>query len=49
FGASSKLNADWDFLCALKEIGRNTADAWLDANFDSLGEESTIDLRERFL
>jgi len=49
FGASSKLNADWDFLSKLKEIGREAADLWLDKNFAILGEDSTIDLQEHFL
>ncbi|MDA0786732.1 MAG: patatin-like phospholipase family protein [Proteobacteria bacterium] len=49
FGASSKMNADWGFLCTLKEIGRNAADSWLDANFDKLGEESSIDVAATFL
>lgn len=47
-GASSKLNAEWEFLMHLFEIGRNTADQWLDKEFDSLGERSTIDLRSMF-
>ncbi len=49
FGASSKLNADWEFLSVLKKIGREAADSWLAANFDSLGKESTVDMRGRFL
>ncbi|MEP4378538.1 MAG: patatin-like phospholipase family protein [Alphaproteobacteria bacterium] len=49
FGASSKLNADWDFLCALKDIGRSAADRWLDANFDKIGVESSLDVRNTFL
>lgn len=49
FGASSKLNADWDFLCTLKDIGRQAAGRWLDANFEKLGTESSIDVRETFL
>lgn len=49
FGASSKLNADWDFLRTLRDIGRETAETWLAANFEKLGVESTVDLREQFL
>lgn len=49
FGASSKLNADWDFLSKLKGIGCEAAENWLDKNFEMLGEDSTIDLQEHFL
>ncbi len=44
--ASSKLNAEWDFLTHLRDIGRKTADEWLDGNFSRIGEESTVDLRD---
>ena len=47
-GASSKLNAEWAFLTHLRDIGRATAAAWLDDNFDKLGRESTVDLRMLF-
>ena len=43
--ASSKMNAEWDFLTHLRDIGRETADQWLDENFDCIGKESSIDLR----
>ena len=46
---SSKLNADWQFLMHLFEVGRERADAWLAANFESLGIESTHDLQSRYL
>jgi len=45
----SKLNADLEHLLELKETGRMAADAWLAQNFASLGQASTIDLRERYL
>ena len=47
-GASSKMNAQWDFLCHLRDIGRRTAAAWLDHAADAVGERSTVDLREMF-
>ncbi len=43
-GASSKLNAEWVFLQHLFEIGYRRADAWLEENFDHLGERATVDL-----
>jgi NTE family protein len=46
---ASKLNADWDFLTYLKEVGRAAAEAWLSSHFDQLGRESTIDLHAAYL
>ncbi len=46
--ASSKLNAEWDYLTLLFERGRDWAGAWLDANFDRVGVESTLDLDGMF-
>ena len=47
-GASSKLNAEWAFLTHLHDLGRQTADAWLDRHFTDLGERSTVDLHAMF-
>jgi NTE family protein len=49
FSVSSKLNPDWDFLTSLRDVGRASAAAWLDANFDRIGRESTVDIRARYL
>jgi len=46
--ASSKLNAEWQFLRHLFEIGRQAADRWLADNYDHLGERSTVDIRQMF-
>jgi NTE family protein len=43
--ASSKMNADWTFLTHLFGRGREYADAWLTENFDSIGVETTVDLK----
>ncbi len=48
-GVASKLNADWGFLSALRDTGRERAEAWLSRNFDRLGQESTTDIRDRYL
>ena len=48
-GVASKLNADWGFLTHLRDIGRERAGAWIAANFDRLGEESTVDIRRQYL
>jgi NTE family protein len=46
---ASKLNADWEFLTYLKDVGRAAAEEWLGAHFERLGERSTIDLEQTFL
>ncbi|MBL28421.1 MAG: patatin [Rhodospirillaceae bacterium] len=43
--ASSKLNAEWSFLCLLRDIGRRAAQTWLTHHFDDLGRMSTIDVK----
>ena len=43
-GASSKFNAEWDFLCMLRDEGRRAAEAFLGANSDNIGKRSSIDL-----
>lgn len=42
--ASSKLNAEWDYLVHLRDIGRKHAEKWLKENWDHVGEKSTFDL-----
>jgi NTE family protein len=44
FGASSKLNAEWEFVSLLKEEGRKCADAFLIAHGEDIGKRSTADL-----
>jgi NTE family protein len=48
-GVASKLNADWEFLMHLRDIGRERAEAWLTQNFDKIGVESSVDIRARYL
>jgi NTE family protein len=48
-GVLNKLNADWENLTFLMELGRERADAWLKKSFDRLGEASTVDIREKYL
>jgi NTE family protein len=47
-GAPTKFNTEWRFLEHLFEIGRKAAGDWLDANFDSLGQTATVDIRRLF-
>jgi NTE family protein len=44
FGASSKLNAEWEFVSLLKEEGRKSAEAFLAAHGEDIGKHSTADL-----
>jgi NTE family protein len=45
-GYSSKLNAEWEFLCMLRDEGRRAGDAFLTTHHDDLGRRSTFDLDE---
>ncbi len=45
---SSKMNGTWKFLTHLFEIGRERADKWLAANYDSVGVDSTVDLVAKY-
>ncbi|HET9642314.1 MAG TPA: patatin-like phospholipase family protein [Burkholderiaceae bacterium] len=49
YGVSSKLNCDWGFLSHLFEKGRAHAHRWLAANFDAIGNSSSVDIRGEFL
>jgi len=48
-GVATKLNPDWDFLCRLRDTGRQRADEWLEKNFHRVGRDSSIDLAEIYL
>lgn len=42
--ASSKLNAEWEFLRHVHDIGRRAAEDWLATHLDDVGVRDTIDL-----
>jgi NTE family protein len=44
FGASSKLNAEWEFFSLLRDEGRRSAQVFLENHASSLGRRSTLDL-----
>ncbi|MCK1395434.1 patatin-like phospholipase family protein [Bradyrhizobium sp. 1] len=44
FGASSKLNAEWEFVSMLRDEGRQAAQAFLDEHGNDVGQRSTADL-----
>jgi NTE family protein len=43
-GSSSKLNAEWAFLCLLRDEGRRAADEFLAKHGQDLGRRSTLDI-----
>ncbi|MBI1220403.1 MAG: patatin-like phospholipase family protein [Rhodobacteraceae bacterium] len=47
-GASSKLNAEWAFLTHLRDLGRETAQAWLDTHYEDIGARASVDLHAMF-
>lgn len=49
FNASSKFNTDWAFLQELHGIGHRAASAWLVANRDQIGQQSSFDIDAVFL
>ncbi|MBM3601331.1 MAG: patatin-like phospholipase family protein [Alphaproteobacteria bacterium] len=46
---SSKINADWDFLMSLFELGRSKADDFLNQHYDKIGVTSSTDIATKFL
>lgn len=48
-GVASKLNAEWEFLCHLRDLGRERAGLWIEGNFDSLNKKTTVDLEGMYL
>jgi NTE family protein len=44
FGASSKLNGEWEFVAMLRDEGRRAASEFLKAHADDLGRRSTADI-----
>ena len=47
-GASSKMNAEWAFLTHLRDLGRVTAEGWLEKNFKHIGKKATVDISKLF-
>lgn len=50
-GVRSKNNTDWEFLVHLHEVGRSSAQGWLEDpdKFAKVGRECTIDVEEKFV
>ena len=43
-GASSKLNAEWEFLTMLRDEGRRSVEEFLTAHAADIGVRSTLDI-----
>ena len=43
-GASSKLNAEWEFFSLLRDEGRRSAQVFLETHILDIGRRSTLDL-----
>ena len=43
-GRASKLNGDWDFIIYMHDMGVQAATDWLDANFGTVGQRSSVDI-----
>lgn len=48
YDASSRLDARWKGLKRLRDRGREAAKLWLDARFDSVGRECSLDLKSAY-
>ncbi|MDF2232339.1 patatin-like phospholipase family protein [Albimonas sp. CAU 1670] len=44
-GAATKMKADWTLVRNLKQVGREAAERFLQANWSNLGERPSVDLR----
>ena len=49
YSASSKMNADWDFLRYLHDLGWKAADKWLKHHYDDIEHHSSLDITKRFV
>jgi NTE family protein len=45
--ASSKVNADWGFISFLHDAGYRTGKAWLEATFDLIGVQDTMNIEKQ--
>ncbi len=48
-GVSSKMNADWEFLTHLRDVGRVRAEQWLEDNFSAINQHTSVDLGAMYL
>ncbi|MEQ1931849.1 MAG: patatin-like phospholipase family protein [Parvularculaceae bacterium] len=48
-GVSSKMNADWEFLSHLRDVGREQAETWIEQKYDDLNHRPTVNIDEKYL
>ena len=48
YTASSRLNAEVGFFLELRDLGRETATAWLAEHYDAIGDHATLDLKAAY-
>jgi NTE family protein len=41
-GRTSKMNADWAFLCYLRDVGRQAVEDWIESSYQKVGKESSV-------
>lgn len=46
FSLATVYSPDWDFLIKLRDLGRKSAETWIDKNYDSIGKKTSIDFQE---
>ncbi len=44
YSADTKFDVSWSFLRSLRDLGRESAKAWLARHFEDIGERSTLDM-----
>jgi NTE family protein len=48
FHVATKFSPDWDFLCTLRDRGREVAAEWIKNHIECIGNRSSVDLRDVF-
>lgn len=49
YSVASKFDTDWNFLLALRDLGREKMKNWMDEYYDNIGVRSSVDLNAEFL
>ena len=49
FSIETKLDASWQLLTELRDLGRSAATSWLAENFENVGKRTTVDLEALYL
>ena len=49
FSVASKFDTSWEFLTALRDLGRTTMETWINEHIDNIGIRPSVDLNAEFL